>query len=402
MQNFPDQSTSYRRSLIYGFMIGIGLALVFAAGFFFRDLVDRPPLAAASGETGYALLDEVQALLNRHYFREQPEYTQRQYAAIRGMLASLNDPYTFFIDPPVAASESDVLAGTYGGIGVQVQRSEAGELVLYPFEDSPAIQAGIEGGDKLRAINGSPVDVTMSLDAIDQMLRGEVREGSGVEITVVKGERDEELTVFVPFAVINVPSVVWRVLSEDERLGYIQIMRFTARTPEEVRTALAELESASVQGLIIDMRNNTGGLLQESIEVADEFLDGGVIVYERNNRQQNAYNAKAGGEGIDLPLVVLVNRQTASGAELVAGAIQDQGRGILIGQQTYGKGTVQQIFQLSDQSSLHVTSSQWLTPGERVLDANGLQPDIAMIPDENGREVELGEAIRYLQDVIGG
>jgi carboxyl-terminal processing protease len=208
--------------------------------------------------------------------------------------------------------------------------------------------------------------------------------------------------VFVPFAVINVPSVVWRVLSEDERLGYIQIMRFTARTPEEVRTALAELESASVQGLIIDMRNNTGGLLQESIEVADEFLDGGVIVYERNNRQQNAYNAKAGGEGIDLPLVVLVNRQTASGAELVAGAIQDQGRGILIGQQTYGKGTVQQIFQLSDQSSLHVTSSQWLTPGERVLDANGLQPDIAMIPDENGREVELGEAIRYLQDVIGG
>lgn len=402
MQNFPDQSTSYRRSLIYGFMIGIGLALVFAAGFFFRDLVDRPPLAAASGETGYALLDEVQALLNRHYFREQPEYTQRQYAAIRGMLASLNDPYTFFIDPPVAASESDVLAGTYGGIGVQVQRSEAGELVLYPFEDSPAIQAGIEGGDKLRAINGSPVDVTMSLDAIDQMLRGEVREGSGVEITVVKGERDEELTVFVPFAVINVPSVVWRVLSEDERLGYIQIMRFTARTPEEVRTALAELESASVQGLIIDMRNNTGGLLQESIEVADEFLDGGVIVYERNNRQQNAYNAKAGGEGIDLPLVVLVNRQTASGAELVAGAIQDQGRGILIGQQTYGKGTVQQIFQLSDQSSLHVTSSQWLTPGERVLDANGLEPDIAMIPDENGREVELGEAIRYLQDVIGG
>jgi carboxyl-terminal processing protease len=402
MQNLPNQSTSYRRSLIYGFVIGIGLALVFAGGFFFRDLVDRPPLASASGEAEYTLLDEVQSLLNRHYFREQPDYTQRQYAAIRGMLSSLNDPYTFFIDPPVAASESDVLAGTYGGIGVQVQRSEVGELVLYPFEDSPAIQAGIEGGDRLRAINGSPVDGGMSLDAIDQMLRGEVKEGSGVEISVVKGERDEELTVFVPFAVINVPSVVWRVLSEDEQLGYIQIMRFTARTPEEVRTALSELEAASVQGLVIDMRNNTGGLLQESIEVADEFLDGGVIVYERNSRGQNAFNAKAGGEGIDLPLVVLVNGQTASGAELVAGAIQDQGRGILIGQKTYGKGTVQQIFQLSDQSSLHVTSSQWLTPNERVLDANGLEPDIAMIPDANGREVELGEAIRHLQEIMSG
>lgn len=402
MQNLPTQSTSYRRSLVYGFVIGIGLALVFAGGFFFRDLIDRPSLAAASGETDYALLDEVQSLLNRHYFREQPAYTQRQYAAIRGMLSSLNDPYTFFIDPPVAASESDVLAGTYGGIGVQVQRSEAGELVLYPFEDSPAIQAGIEGGDRLRAVNGNPVDGGMSLDAVDQMLRGEVKEGSGVEITVVKGDRDEELTVFVPFAVINVPSVVWRVLSEDARFGYIQIMRFTARTPDEVRAALAELESAAVEGLVIDMRNNTGGLLQESIQVADEFLDSGVIVYERNNREQRAYNAAAGGEGIDLPLVVLVNRQTASGAELVAGAIQDQGRGILIGQKTYGKGTVQQIFQLSDHSSLHVTSSQWLTPNERVLDANGLEPDIAMIPDANGREVELGEAIRHLQEIIGG
>jgi carboxyl-terminal processing protease len=400
MQKLPPQSTSYRRSLIYGFVLGIGLASVFAAGFFLRDLVDRPSQAAASGETEYALLDEVQSLLNRFYFREQPPPSQREYAAIRGMLGSLGDPYTFFIDPPVAASESDVLAGTYGGIGVQVQRSEAGDLVLYPFEDSPALQAGIEGGDRLRAINGSPVDGGMSLDAIDQMLRGEVREGSGVEVTVVKGERDEELTVFVPFAVINVPSVVWRVLDEDARLGYVQVMRFTARTPEEVRTALDALKAVSVEGLVLDLRNNTGGLLQESIEVADEFLDSGVIVYERNNRGQNSFDASVGGEGVDLPLAVLVNGQTASGAELVAGAIQDQERGILIGQKTYGKGTVQQIFQLSDQSSLHVTSSQWLTPNERVLDANGLEPDIPMIPDANGREVELGEAIRHLQEAI--
>lgn len=401
MQKLPIQSTSYRRSLIYGFVIGIGLALVFAAGFFLRDLVDRPLQAAASDATDYGLLAEVQSLLDRTYFREQPPATQREYAAIRGMLGSLGDPYTFFIDPPVAASESDVLAGTYGGIGVQVQRSEAGDLVLYPFEDSPALQAGIEGGDRLRAISGTPVDGGMALDAIDQMLRGEVKDGSGVEVTVVKGERDDELTVFVPFAVINVPSVVWRLLEEDARLGYVQVMRFTARTPEEVRTALDSLKASSIEGLVLDLRNNTGGLLQESIEVADEFLDGGVIVYERNSRGQNAFRASAGGLGADLPVVVLVNGQTASGAELVAGAIQDQVRGILIGQKTYGKGTVQQIFQLSDQSSLHVTSSQWLTPNERVLDANGLEPDITMIPDLNGREVELGEAIRHLQDTIG-
>src|SRR5690606_326709 len=207
---------------------------------FFREIVGLPSRvsASASDDESYPLLDEVQALLNRHFVREQPDYTARQYAAVRGMLSSLEDPYTFFIDPPVAASESDVLAGTYGGIGVQIQRSEAGELILFPFDDSPALDAGIEAGDILREINGQPVDVTLPQDSIDQMLRGEVRDGNGVEITVDKVDSGESFTTFVPFAVINVPSIVWRVLQEDPRIGYVQIMRFTSRTPEELTTAV--------------------------------------------------------------------------------------------------------------------------------------------------------------------
>jgi carboxyl-terminal processing protease len=393
---------SYRRSILYGLLLGVGMALVFAGGFFFRDLLSRSVLTTATANTGedYALLDEVQALIDRHFLLPQPDYSQRQYAAIRGMLSTLGDRFTFFIDPPVAASESDALAGTYGGIGVDIVRTEMGELRLYPFDDSPARIAGIADGDVLLEVNGTAVDVSLSQDALDQLLRGEVRDGSGVNVTAARAEPGERYTVFVPFAVINVPSVTWRVVDDPARIAYIQIKRFTARTPEELTTALNELRAVNVLALVIDMRNNTGGLLQESIDVADEFLDGGVIVYERSSTNERPHEAQPGGLAVDLPMIVLVNGQTASGAELVAGAIQDRDRGILIGQRTYGKGTVQQIFPLSDGSSLHVTSSEWFTPAQQQLEGSGLTPDIEMIPDANGRDVELGEAVRRLREVL--
>jgi carboxyl-terminal processing protease len=386
---------SYRRSILLGLLLGMTMAVVFAGGFVFRDVLDRRTTAAAATSGEYVLLSEVQRLLDRHYLREQPDFALRQYAAVRGMLGALGDRFTFFIDPPVAASESNALAGTYGGIGVDVVRTERGEIALYPFEDSPASEAGIAGGDVLLAVNGAAIDLSLSQDALDQLLRGEVRDGNGVSLTLRRDTMEQ--TLFVPFAVINVPSVIWRVLSEDERIGYIQIKMFTGRTPEELTTGLNELRAAEVRALIVDLRGNTGGLLQESIRAADEFIDGGVLVYERNNAGQRSHDGQMGGLGIDLPLIVLVNNRTASGAELVAGAIQDRDRGILIGQRTFGKGTVQQIFPLSDGSSLHVTSSEWFTPAQQPLEAVGLTPDVEMIPDSSGRDVELGEAVRRLQ-----
>lgn len=393
----------YKRSILIGALLGAALALVFAAGFFVGDRSGMTTMRvfAQSPETeGYPLLDEVQALVDDHYLGEQPDITQRQYAAIRGMLSSLEDRYTFFIEPPVAQSESDVLAGTYGGIGVLVQRSEAGELVLVPFPDGPAAAAGIEDGDVLLAINGAPVDLTLPQDQIDQMLRGEVKDNNGVDLTVRKADSGDEMTTFVPFAVINVPSVVWRVLQEDEQIGYVQILRFTSRTPEELTTAIAELRDANIEALVLDLRNNSGGLLQESIRVADEFIDSGVLVYERDRQGERNFEGASGGAAVDLPLAVLVNQGTASGAELVAGALQDYKRGFLVGQATYGKGTIQQIFPLSDGSSLHITSAEWYTPERQRLSDGGLQPDIVMIPDVNGRDVELGEAVRQLQDLL--
>ncbi|MBC7870065.1 MAG: S41 family peptidase [Chitinophagaceae bacterium] len=404
MLNASEKQKEYTRSILLGAVLGIVLALVFFAGFLLRDYVDVRMssvfAAPLSDEESYPLLDEVQHLLDQNYLREQPEYSERQYAAIRGLLGSLGDRNTFFIDPPVARSESDVLAGTYGGIGVSLQRSATGEFVVYPFPDSPAAAEGVQDGDILRAINRRILEITEQQDAIDQLLRGEVREDNGVEITVSREGSPDDITVFIPFQVINIPSVLWRVLAEDQRLGYIQILRFTNRTPDELDIAISDLQSTAIEGLVLDLRHNGGGLLQESVQVADRFLEDGVIVYEQTKAEERSFESEGNGSLIDIPLVVLVNGGTASAAEIVAGAIQDRGRGILLGQLTYGKGTIQQIFSLSDQSSVHVTSAEWFTPDHHVIDGVGLQPDIVMIPDETGRDVEIGEAIRHLQEQL--
>ncbi len=392
-----------------GVLAGIVLGIFFITGFL---LGTRSPAAASllttaaatpDSEVGrYPLLTQAQTLLNENFLRDQPPQRQLEYAAIRGVLSALSDRYTFLVDPPVAHSEGDVLAGQYGGIGVQVKRDEAGDFVLYPFPDGPAARAGVKDGDILLAVNGKDVPLSTQQDAVDQMMRGEVKDKNGVTIRIKRGSSSEQLDFTIPFEVIEVPSVVWRVLAEEPSFGYIQILRFTSRTPDEVKKAVADLSDKKVTALVLDLRNNPGGLLQESIKVAGEFLDGGVVLYERSRSSDKTYEADKGDKLTDLPMVVVVNNGTASAAELVAGALHDRKRAILIGQQTYGKGSVQLIFPLADQSSLHITTAEWFPPSKTPLDGKGITPDIAMIPDANGRDVELGEAIHYLRDHKSG
>lgn len=394
-----------RHMMMRGVGMGILMGLVFMAGFLFRDSTITEPTFAQDDGTPeivtFDLLREAHVLVAENFYAEMPTTTELEYAAIRGYLGGLNDPFSFFNDPPVSQSTSDALAGRYGGIGVDVKRNEAGLIALYPYPDSPAERAGIGNGDILLAVNGDNEAPSTSIDIIRQSLRGEiVDENSGVEITIRSAESDEEVTLFIAFEEIQVPSVIWRVLVDDPSIGYIHITSFTARTPDEIVVAVTDLKAQGATGLILDLRDNFGGLLRESIDVSEEFLDGGVILIEDSRTGETINEDPVGGIATDLPMVVVTNGNTASAAEVVAGALQDNGRAILVGQRTRGKGSVQYIFALSDGSSIRITGAIWLTPNRTPLDGVGLTPNIEMIPDENNRDVELGEAVRQLQQIM--
>ena len=396
MDREPSTAAILIGAAVRGIVVGVVLAVVFAAGFLVRDFVGAPMVRAQGGD--FPILFEAYDLIARHYVRPLPDSKTLDYGAVRGMVGALNDPHTFFIDPPVAQNESDALAGHYGGIGAELKRDSVGDYVLYPFPDGPAAEAGVMDADKLLAVDDTDIVPAMPQDDVERLLRGEV----GQRVTITVQHRDGSVASFeVELALIEVPSVVWSTLVEEPSFGYVKILRFTSRTPAELREALDDLSGTyDVSALVLDVRHNTGGLLQEAVDVVSEFVDGGVVLYEqRRGTDREPKYAASGGLAVDLPVVVLVDGASASAAELVAGALRDRERAILIGQQTYGKGSVQLIFKLADGSSLHVTSSEWFTPGGTALDGVGLTPDIAMIPSADF-DAELGEAIRYLREHV--
>jgi len=368
------------KSIFVGISLGVMLASSFVAGFVLNSMLSS---VRAQETEQYAVLHEVQVLLNTFYLREQPPPVVREYAAIRGMLTSLEDRYTFFIEPQVAQSEADALAGAYGGVGLLVQPDQSGDFVLFPYADSPASMAGIANGDFLISINDNPVEQLLPVDNINQLLRGEVKDGNGVEVTYQSNSSRQAITVFLPFAVIEVPSVISRLIEGYPDIGYIKITLFTNRTPDELANALSELIDKGISYVVLDLRDNSGGLLQEAIEVASHFLNDVPIAYERTTTSERALLTMSVLPKTDLPMVVLVNAGSASAAELVAAALQDHRRAVLVGQPTYGKGSVQQVFRLSDGSSAHVTTAEWLTPLRHQIAETGIIPDIEVSDSGN-------------------
>jgi len=351
----------------------------------------------------YPLLSEARQKIDQFFYHTPPAPPVLEYGAIRGMIDALGDKFSLFVAPPVTQSENNVLAGTYGGIGVQIKRSDTAQFVLYPFPDGPAAKAGLQNGDILASVAGKPILVTDQPDAVDQSLRGEVKAGSAITLTI---QRPPELTVHsftVAYGVINVPSVIARMLPPDPKataaaplIGYIQLTIFTDRTPDELKAAIASLMAHSAQAIVLDLRNNPGGLLDSAIKSAGVFLDGGPVLYEEAQGSERVDNAPTGG-ATALPMVVLINGGTASAAELLTAAIHDRGRSIaVIGQTSYGKGTVQIIVELSDHSSIHLTEAEWLSPTHRPINGKGLTPDIPIVSDPSGRDLELQMGVAKL------
>lgn len=370
------------------FLLALVIILIIAsygAGFATHDLIYRKNYSQLS------LFLEALKILKRDYYKPLPDDRQIIYAAIRGVISQLGDPYTMLLEPQIRTLEKDQLKGEYGGIGAWIRKTEDGRFILTPMEGSPAMKAGIKEGDELIEVNETPITSFMSLDQILIMVRGPV--GTYVKIVVRRGE--EKLSFRIRREKIEIPTIEWRLL--EQRVGYIKITSFTERTPQELEQALKNLQQRGATSLVLDLRGNPGGLIESALKVGGFFLKEGVMLHERYRNSLKSYNVIKAPLWVDWPMVVLVDSGTASAAEILAGALQESGRAKLIGEKTFGKGSVQWVYDLSDGSSLHITVAQWFTPGYRKVEGNGLEPNIKLQCTAPKGDACVEEALNFLE-----
>jgi len=366
------------------FLLGLLTALVvFAVGVGSRSIYTylRSPHTIGPGQTSdgemvdESLMNEAWEIIKDDFYGSLPSEQKRTYGAITGSLQKLDDPYTYFIEPEPAGREQERLQGKFGGIGAYLTLNEKGEVVLEPMVDRPAARAGVQKGDILIAVDGQEIIPPADLDEIIDMIRGEV--GTKVNLTLKRG--DKSLDVAVERAEIELPSVSWRAIDEAPQTGYIRIEHFSGLTDKEFTQALKELKDQGAnKALIIDLRGNPGGLVDAAVAVASHFLDGGTVLIEKHaDGSKKEYKAQPSTTiPPEIPIIILVDANTASAAEILAGALQDRKRATLVGEKTYGKGSIQRIHRLSDGSAVHVTFAKWFTPNDRVIDGQGLSPDV--------------------------
>ncbi|MBV6396597.1 MAG: Carboxy-terminal processing protease CtpB [Anaerolineales bacterium] len=412
------------KALKIGLGVFVGLILLagaFSGGFLTGHFVGLPggapqiPVTASTPESNQqnATPAELQTLFQP--FWEAWNLVHEQYVdqpvddvalirgAINGMLESLGDPHTAYMNPDEFEQLNSSLAGEYEGIGAYVDTSTEYLTVISPIPSSPAEAAGLRSGDAIIAIDGR--DMT----GVDpELARKQVLGPAGSVVTLkIKRGDAPPFEVKITRAKIVIKSADGKML--ENNIAYVQINTFGDKTSIELKAALETLMAQNPKGLIVDLRNNGGGYLQSAIEVASQFVpEGQVVMYEQfGNGQRDTYNALGDGLATDIPMVVLINEGSASASEIVAGALQDLGRAKLIGVVSYGKGSVQLPTVLSnDQGAVRITIAKWLTPNERLIHGIGLTPDVfvAMSEDDynNKRDPQLDVAIETLLAILNG
>lgn len=343
--------------------------------------------AETDDDSGYAQISvfakAVQLLRQDYVDGNKTSYHDLIYAAMKGMLASL-DPHSQFMDPDDFKDMQDDTRSRFNGLGIEVSLKNGLLTVITPMEDTPAAKAGILAGDQILRINGTATDKMALSDAIN-VLRG--TPGQKVALTVLHSATKEIKDYILERAEIKVQSVKGAKLLDPElsgafKIGYIRLVQFNEPTADELAKALDELQKQGMQALVLDLRNNPGGLLNSAVDVCGQFLPPSTTVVSTQGRiasQQRDY-ATSGGvkQRPHFPIAVLVNEGSASGAEIVAGALKDLRRAVVVGETTFGKGSVQNVMQLPDGSALRFTTAKYYTPGKQVIQGNGVAPNITV------------------------
>ena len=326
----------------------------------------------------------------RSNYVEEPKIDELVETAINGMLTSL-DPHSSYMNEKTFRDMQVQTRGEFGGLGIEVTMEDGLVKVMSPIDDTPASRAGLKSGDKISHINGEAVRGLTLQQAVEKM-RGPV--GSDLKLNILRtGQKPFDVTL--TRAIITVNPVKSRI--EDKNIGYLRITSFTEQTTSSLEKAIKRINAeakSEITGYVLDLRNNPGGLLKEAISVSDAFLDRGEIVSTRGRKKEDGqrWNARKGDITGGLPVVVLINGGSASASEIVAGALQDHRRAIIIGTQSFGKGSVQTIIPLPGHGALRLTTQRYYTPSGRSIQAKGITPDIAVeqlqltaLSDENQR-----------------
>ncbi len=362
--------------LFLGFVV---CAFIGLGGVVTGALLDRAVVAEvyARQDRGlnYKLIGQAWDLIVEKYVdRKAIQSTKLTYGAISGMVNALGDTgHSAFLNPEMVSIESHYLEGNFSGIGAQIQIKNGHVVILAPLDDSPAQHAGLKSGDIIMKVNGK--DVTgLPLEQVVSRIAGKA--GTTVELTILTPKTGQTREVTIVRAKINVRNVTWTRVP-GTTLADLRIAGFSDGLTKEVRKALREIKKSGATGLILDMRDNPGGVFNEAVTTASQFLSSGTVVLQKNSKGMiKPVSVQPGGLATIIPMVVLINQGTASGAEIVAGALQDAKRATLVGEKTFGTGTVLQEFRLSDGSAMLLAIAEWLTPAGHVIWHKGIKPDI--------------------------
>lgn len=327
----------------------------------------------------YKIYDQAYKILEQNGLKPMPPEQKTEYELVRGLIKAYDDPYTVFVEPPQHELETNQLEGKFGGIGAALQRDTQGVLRVYPYANSPASEVGVPEGSQLLSVDDLAVTVDTPDDAVISALRGKV--GSRVIIRVLAQASTTPAEFSIERREFGIPSVSWQIVPEQPELGIVKIISMTATTSEEVDTAIQELSAKGVSAVILDLRDNGGGLVDAGVNVVKLFAQAGSNIIEQHypNQSDTISKGLTDGKYADLPLLIFANRNTASSAEIVVGALQALDRATVIGQQTFGKDTIQLVFDLTDGSSIHVSAAQWNLPENPAFTSGaGLLPDIPL------------------------
>lgn len=401
-----NKTTKILLSLFIGLILSAGMfSAGLLAGIYLPSLSNRASANATTPKDQHALFVpfwEAWEIVHNQYVDQPLDDVALMRGAIRGMMDAIGDKQTYYMDPVVYEDATTQLEGEYEGIGAYVDTSGDYLTIVSPIEGSPAEAAGLKPGDQIVAIDG--VDMTgVSPEQARQKVLGPA--GSTVTLSIARKGQEEPLEFVLTRAKIVVPSVTSKTL--ENHIAYIDINQFGDKTTSELMAAIDQTLSQNPKGVIIDLRNDGGGYLQTAIEVASQFIEKGIVLYEQyGDGTRVPHYALGEGRMTNLPIVVLVNEGSASASEVLAGALQDYGRAKLVGVISYGKGSVQQWVPLSDDNgAARVTVAKWLTPHERTIDGVGLTPDYVVEFTEadaaNDRDPQLDKAIEVLLGLIG-